>query len=232
MATATGQQVLPFYFVFDESKSMEYNGGIEAINQSLPNLHAAIARDPLVNDKTRISMISFSSDAQVLVPLTSAADITEVPGVVAKSSTNYDSVFELLKSQIPSDITSLKDAGYAVLRPTVFFISDGEPTDPGKWEKTHADLTDPTNPRHANIIAFGVDAAEKTTMARVATIACFLAEEGIDPGAALREIIRSCVDSVVQSATSSGSGMGAPTPTLIIPAAPPGSISIPLHPLD
>ena len=220
-----GQQVLPFYLVCDESASMLSNGGIEAINSSLPELHDAVASDPLVNDKTRISMIAFSDDAELLVPLTPAADIADLPGVAERGATNYKAAFELLKSQIASDIASLKNDGYQALRPAVFFISDGEPTYDG-WEQSHQSLTDKSiNPQAPNIIAFGVDQAESGTMAKVATVACFLADANVDPGAALREIIGSIADSIVQSGTSS-------TPTLVIPPAPDGTTSIPLEPMD
>ena len=220
-----GQQVLPFYLVCDESASMLTNGGIDAINNSLPELHDAVASDPLVNDKTRISMIAFSDDAELLVPLTPAADIENLPGVAERGATNYKAAFELLQSQISSDIASLKSNGYQVLRPAVFFISDGEPTYDG-WQQSHKNLTDKSsNPHAPNIIAFGVDQAEAQTMAQVGTVACFLAEDNANPGAALKEIIKTIADSIVQSGTS-------PTPTLIIPPAPDGTTSIPLEPMD
>ncbi len=37
--TGEGERVLPFYIVCDESASMAYNGGINAINKALPELH-------------------------------------------------------------------------------------------------------------------------------------------------------------------------------------------------
>jgi uncharacterized protein YegL len=41
--TATGENILPFYLVCDESGSMEGIGGIDAINSGLPELHSTIA---------------------------------------------------------------------------------------------------------------------------------------------------------------------------------------------
>ncbi|SVD90314.1 uncharacterized protein METZ01_LOCUS443168, partial [marine metagenome] len=77
----SGEQVLPFYIVCDESASMDHNGGIDAINAALPELHLSIASNPLVNDKARISLIAFSDDAEVLVPLARACDIDQMPGM-------------------------------------------------------------------------------------------------------------------------------------------------------
>ncbi len=222
---ATGEQILPFYILCDESASMAYNGGIDAINEGLPELHAAIAADPLVSDKSRICLISFSDDAEVLVPLSRAADIDQMPGMQERGATCYGEAFRMLKALIPQDIANLKADGYQVFRPAVFFISDGEPTD-SDWRDSHRELTDrASNPHAPNIIAFGVDTADAKTIAEVGATggrtAAFLAETGIDPGNALKEIMRSLTNSIVQSASSS-------TPTLVVPPAPDGTIALEL----
>ena len=142
---ATGEQILPFYILCDESASMAYNGGIDAINVGLPELHAAIAADPLVSDKSRICLISFSDDAEVLVPLARAADIDQMPGMSERGATCYGEAFRMLKALIPQDIANLRADGYQVFRPAVFFISDGEPTD-SDWRDSHRELTDRAQP--------------------------------------------------------------------------------------
>ena len=218
---ATGEQILPFYILCDESASMAYNGGIDAINQGLPELHAAIAADPLVSDKSRICLISFSDDAEVLVPLSRAADIDQMPGMAERGSTCYGEAFRMLKALIPQDIANLRADGYQVFRPAVFFISDGEPTD-SDWRDSYGDLIDrASNPHAPNIIAFGVDTADAATIAEVGTTAAFLAQTGIDPGNALKEIMRSLTNSIVQTA-------GSLTPTLVVPPAPDGTIALEL----
>ena len=132
----SGEQVLPFYIVCDESASMSSNGGIDAINSALPELHEKIASNPLVNDKARIALIAFSDDAEVLLPLSAAADVEDMPGVMPKGATNYGSAFRLLKTQIATDIAT------PVHRPT----QEGQPavllhswraTDPPKCTCAH-----------------------------------------------------------------------------------------------
>ncbi len=221
----TGEQVLPFYIVCDESASMAYNGGIDAINNGLPDLHASIASDPLVNDKSRICLISFSDTAEVLCPLAPASDIDALPGVMEKGATSFSAAFQLLKTQIAQDIAMLRADGFQVFRPAVFFISDGEPTD-SNWQDSHRELTDKSlNPHAPNIIAFGVDRADGDTIRQVGTIAAFLAEQDVNPGSALKEIMRALTNSIVQSSSSSN-------PTLVIPPAPDGTISLPLDVMD
>ena len=53
--------------------------------------------------------------------------------------TSYASAFEALRQTIPADVALLKGSGYQVHRPSVFFLSDGLPTE--KAEKWRARLT-------------------------------------------------------------------------------------------
>ena len=220
----TGEQILPFYIVCDESASMAYNGGIDAINEGLPELHSAIASDPLVSDKSRICLLAFSDEAEIVVPLARASDIEQMPGMMEKGATNYSSAFDLLKTTIDNDVAVLRNDGFQVFRPAVFFITDGEPTDTG-WESSYSLLTDKNvNSNAPNFIAFGVDGAEPSTIKSIATIAAFIAEQGVNPGAALKEIMRSLTQSIVAST-------GAATPQLVVPPPPDGTIAIDLDEL-
>jgi uncharacterized protein YegL len=217
----TGERILPFYILCDESASMANNGGIDAINQGLSELHAAIAANPFVSNKARICLISFSDTAEVLVPLARVADIDQMPTMAERGATCYGEAFRMLKALIPQDIANLRADGYQVFRPAVFFISGGEPTD-SDWRDSHRELTDlASNPHAPHIGAFGVDAADPATIEEVGTIASIVAPTGIDPGHALKDYLRALTNFIVQSAGSS-------TPTLVVPPAPDGTIGVPL----
>jgi uncharacterized protein YegL len=180
-------RILPFYIVCDESGSMDGIGGIDAINSGLPELHFTIAADPLVSDKCRIGLISFSDIAEELLPLTRATDIPAMPGMQSKGVSNYGEAFTLLRHVIDRDIDALKQQGYQVFRPAVFFITDGEPTDDQTWEQTYRSLIDKnTNRRAPNVIAFGVNGANATTIGKIGTVGAFIASSGINPGNALK----------------------------------------------
>jgi uncharacterized protein YegL len=220
---ATGENILPFYIVCDESGSMGPNGGIDAINAALPELHSTIASDPLVSDKCRIGLITFSDSAEELMSLTNLADVVAMPGMQPRGLTNYGSVFDLLKSVISRDIANLKGQGYKVYRPAVFFITDGEPTDVATWESSYRSLVDKNTNRHApNIIAFGVDGADASTIGKVGTLGGFVSTNGVSPADSLREIIGSLTNTIFDSASSS-------TPQLVVPAAPAGTTAVPLE---
>ena len=220
---ATGENILPFYIVCDESGSMGPNGGINAINAALPELHSTIASDPLVSDKCRIGLITFSDTAEELMSLTNLADVVAMPGMQSRGMTNYGQVFDLLKTVISRDIANLKSQGYKVYRPAVFFITDGEPTDVATWESSYRSLVDKNTNRHApNIIAFGVDGADATTIGKVGTLGGFVSTSGVSPADSLREIIGSLTNTIFDSASSS-------TPQLVVPAAPVGTTAVPLE---
>lgn len=226
-ATSSGHKVLPFYIVLDESGSMS-GASIDAVNNALPELHGAIAADPNVCDKTSLCVITFSDTANVLVPLTRMDDLEQMPGVQASGGTSYSAAFNTLKSTIEKDVEQLKKSRPGedfVLRPACFFISDGEPTDPGSsWRASHAALTAESFRLRPHIISFGVAGATAATILDVATgyrgkKHAYLAAQGANPGTALREIIKSLTNSIVASSRST-------TPSLVPPTNVPGVIEL------
>ena len=193
-----GFQVTPFYIVCDESQSME-GPKLDACNKALPEIHKAIAADPIIYDMVWIGIISFSDTAEVLLPLSKMTDVVDFPGLVAKDGRNYGNVFNLLRSVISADIESLQSTNHRVMRPLVFFISNGEPTD-RNWQVQHQEVADKTWPFSPHIISFGVGGAQAQTIKNVATEVdrlgqrfAFLADDNTDLGAVLREFFRPIV---------------------------------------
>ena len=165
----TGQEVLLFYIVCDESGSMGPNGGIAAINQALPELHATLAADPLVVDRIRLSIIAFSDNAEVILPLCKVTDVADMPSLTQAGLANYGIVFALLQTTIENDVNYMKSQGFRVHRPLVFFISSGEPLD--IWEPAYQGLANHTY--HPNIVGYGVDDADPVILAKIATARCY-----------------------------------------------------------
>ena len=192
MQETAGTAVLPFYILCDESGSMDANGGIDAVNNGLPELHAAIAGDPLVSDKCRIGLITFSDIAEELLPLSNLSDVQAMPGCAAKGMTNYGEAFNLLRVVIARDIANMKSQGIQVYRPAVFFITDGDPTD--DWEANHRALTDKNiNPQAPHILAFGVAGANPAVIGKIGTKAAFIAKPGVTPRTVLKEVFQSFI---------------------------------------
>ena len=170
MQTSSNQvnrRIVPIYFLLDESGSMDANGGTDGTNRGLEVLHRGIAIDPWVNDNCRISLITFSNIAHEMLPLSHLADVAELPGCTANEMTNYGEAFKLLRVVIARDIANLKSEGLSVIRPVVFFISDGDPKD--DWESARLALVDEANPWRPNIFACGYTGANQDVLKKIGT---------------------------------------------------------------
>ena len=213
---------MPLYIVCDESQSMGALG-MDACSAALPKIHAAIAADPIVNDKIRIGVISFSDTAQVLLPLSKMTDVVDFPGLVAKGGTNYGNAFTLLKNTIQTDMVDLQKSGAKVDGPIVMFITGSEPTDTN-WKDAHAQLADKTWTFSPHIISFGVGGAQADTIREVATQVdkkgksfAYLADDNADPGAVLSEIFKSLLQGLWEAACGRG---------MVLPITGPGFIKL------
>lgn len=212
------EQVLPFYLVCDESYSMQ-GPPLDAINQELPLIYQEIASNPVVADRARLGIIGFSSTAEVLLPLADLNDVHSIPQLSPRGATSYGAAFSLLKQTIEQDIAALKQSGHAPYRPTVFFLTDGLPTD--QWQAEYKSLVSSDFKAHPTILAFGFGEADATTLQQVATFRAFIADGDMAPTQALREFARQLLNSVVQSAVASSANPSGAA-QLVVPDQVPG----------
>jgi uncharacterized protein YegL len=217
-------QVLPFYLVCDESGSMS-GPPIDAINNSLPELHMEVGSNPVVADKTRFCLIGFCDIAEVLLPLSDLSTVTSMPALRANGGTDYTAAFVKLRQTIESDVQSLKGQGHDVFRPAVFFLSDGQPND-DQWHGAYRSVIDPSWKAHPNILAFGFGQADVQTIQQIATHKAFIANGTLGPAQALREFAQSLIKSVVRSGAQSAADPSGGA-TLVMPNDVPGFTSLP-----
>lgn len=193
----SGIQVFPFYLLCDTSRSMS-GSRIQAVNDGLPEIQAEILDDPIVEAKARVSVISFSTEAKLELPLTRLADVEVMPQLKAGGQTNYAKGIELARLQIDADVNWLISEGYRVLRPCVYFLTDGRPGD--SWKQIRDEWVDRTiNPFAPNIVSFGVANADEETLKRMSTQFSFIAIDGVSPSAAMREVLHMLTVSIVNS---------------------------------
>jgi uncharacterized protein YegL len=172
---------------------------LDALNDGLAQLHAAVGTDPVVADKTRFCLIGFSGKAEVLQPLCRPSDVVGVVDLTTRAATSFGEAFTLLRKTIEEDVDSLKAQSHQVYRPAVFFLSDGHPTDPATWPAAYEWLVDPDWPARPNIIAFGIGDADAATIGRIGTFQAFMSQGGVSPAAALHGFARALTTSVVRS---------------------------------
>jgi uncharacterized protein YegL len=196
-------QVLPMYFVGDESHSMA-GAPIAAVNQGLLDLRDEVAKHPLIGKKVRFGIITFADTAETRLELSELSEDLMLPNLSPRGrGTSYASAFEALRHTIPGDIALLKGSGYQVHRPSVFFLSDGQPTEKEEaWRTRLEELKDPTFKERPNVLAFGVGDADAKVIQRLASAPryAFMMSDGVSTAGAISEFAASMLNSMVSSA--------------------------------
>ncbi len=196
-------QVLPMYFVGDESHSMA-GAPIAAVNQGLVDLRDEVAKHPLIGKKVRFGIMTFADTAQTRLELSELTEDLVLPTLAPRGrGTSYASALEALRQTIPADVALLKSSGYQVHRPSVFFLSDGLPTEKTeKWLARLEELKDPGFRERPNILAFGVGEADPEVIAKLASAPRygFMMTEGVSTAGAIAEFAASMLNSMVASA--------------------------------
>jgi uncharacterized protein YegL len=206
---------------------------INTINAALPELHDEISVNPRVSDKAHFGLIAFATTAVVRLRLSDLSDVAEMPELIAQGTTNYTAAFDLLHDTIEKDWLRLRGLQHSVLRPVVFFLSDGMPSDAegnldvtNSWAAAYDALISPDFPAHPNIIAFGIGECDAEIVRRVATFKAFVQnDDALSPAAALREFAGSLSRSIVRSVSRSDVMA---EPRLFVDDTIPGFSSLPL----
>ncbi len=196
-------QVLPIYFVGDESHSMA-GDPIGAVNQGLADLRDEVAKHPLIGKKVRFGIITFAHTAETRLELSELTEDLLLPNLSPRGrGTSYASAFEALRQTIPGDVALLKSGGYQVHRPAVFFLSDGQPTErEKKWQSRLRELKDEGFRERPNILAFGVGESDPEVIRQVASAPryAFMMRDGASTAGAISEFATSMLNSMVASA--------------------------------
>jgi uncharacterized protein YegL len=193
-------RVLPIYVVCDESYSMTDH--MSTLNAGLRELHRCVQDDPVASSRVRLCLIGFADTARVVVPLSPLGDVPDIGVLAARASTNYGTAFTLLRETILTDAADLCAQSRQMYQPTVFFLSDGQPTDPALWRRAHAELLRHDWPDRPRIVAFGVGDADAATMRAVGDYKAFLYDKRTtELGDAVRVFAETLTDSLVLQGT-------------------------------
>jgi uncharacterized protein YegL len=122
---------LPVYLVLDTSGSM--NGDpIEAVRQGMKALVSELRGDPQSRETAFLSVITFDSHAQQVVPLTDINAFQEPP-LDASGTTSLGEALDLLDRAVEKEVKKTTPQQKGDWRPMVFLMTDGQPTD--SWEQ-------------------------------------------------------------------------------------------------
>jgi uncharacterized protein YegL len=111
-----------------------------------------------------------------------------------------------LRDTIEQDLAELREQSYDIHQPTVFFLSDGQPTDPAMWQRSFARLVEPGWPDRPKIVAFGIGDADPVTIRAVGEFKAFVADQdgGTTPNEALHQFTQVLADSMLSTGVPAG----------------------------
>lgn len=223
-----GQVILPFYLIADVSGSMRSEE--QQLNESMNELVQTIMKDPIVDDMVMLSVITFNSTAQTVVPLSSPSNIV-LPHLRPGGGTSYTAAFREFDRAFAQDRVALKERGIKMYRPCVFFLTDGAPGD----RDTHLDVfrslfaydpeTGAGNKAFPYFVPFGFREASAQVISRLAypdfgrtKSRWFLAAS-----ADVAEVLNSIADVLGRSVVGSGLSASGGNPMIVPPEPPAGS---------
>jgi len=229
------QLIMPFYIICDVSWSMKDNNNIDALNSGLKDLVDDISKDAIVSDATMISIITFSGNAEVVVPLAPAYDI-ELPTLTAGGGTYYGAALEKYADTVKKDHERIRAQGSRFYRPCVFFLTDGEPLDDWKpvfHKVIHYDKkTGQGNKMYPYIVSFGFAGARKEVLTALA-YPNFGEKQGrafFSDSGNVHQLLDSIRDFIGKSVMSSGKSVGDGNPQIILDGNIKGMVSAPPAP--
>lgn len=142
---------LPVYLLIDCSESM-VGDAINSVQVGLETLLSTLRSDPHALETAYVSVITFSDEANQIIPLTELTEI-QTPRLTASAGTSLGKAFSLLRNCIEGEVRKSTPSQKGDYRPLVFLLTDGQPTDDWRTVKESVDRL--TKPRIANFYAIG-----------------------------------------------------------------------------
>jgi len=118
---------LPVYLLIDTSGSM-MGEPIESVKNGIQVMISSLRQNPQAIETAYLSIITFNTSAQQIVPLTDLASF-QVPDLVASGTTALGDGLKLLSSCIDNEVVHTTAETKGDWRPVIFLMTDGVPTD-------------------------------------------------------------------------------------------------------
>jgi len=113
-----------FYLMVDVSGSTVRRGFLAGVTRALPAVVGEI-----VQAESRLAVLTYATEAAVLIPMTRVSDLDVLPAPVAGGLSSLVAGFDLLADVAGQDRAVLTADGLPAPRPTVLVVADDLPTD-------------------------------------------------------------------------------------------------------
>ncbi|NME70120.1 vWA domain-containing protein [Flammeovirga aprica] len=118
---------LPVYILVDVSYSMQ-GGPIQGVQSGVEFLVSELRKNPHALETVYLSLVTFSTNAETLVPLTELMDF-QTPQLAVSGMTSLGEGLELVAVKSELEVTKSSPTQKGDWKPLVFIMTDGEPTD-------------------------------------------------------------------------------------------------------
>jgi uncharacterized protein YegL len=187
---------LPTYLVIDTSKSMLVHEAL--LNKTVDHVFDVLSDAPHVSEFAHISIITFNTDAHVVLPMSDIESVASVPNIMCSGATNYGAAFHLLRQRIDHDYHQLATARN-VQRAAVFMLTDGAPNDKD-WATELAALNDRGWRLRPAIISYGFGDANEAIIQKVGNTAAYLAIDAENETGAITSMLTDMLTTLAGSA--------------------------------
>lgn len=122
---------LPVYLLLDTSGSMS-GEPIEAVKNGVQGMISMLRQNPQAIETAYISVITFGTTAQQLIPLTDLASFQMVD-LKASGTTSLGEALSLVSQKMDTEVMKTTAEQKGDWKPLVFIMTDGVPTD--EWQQ-------------------------------------------------------------------------------------------------
>ena len=209
---------MPVYLLLDVSGSMT-GAPIAAVEQGVQLLHNELLAQPQAVEMVHLSVITFASSANQVVPLTAITSFAP-PSLSAGGGTSLGAAFRTLGQALDREIQPTTTSRKGDFKPLVFLLTDGEPTD--NWEPEVNALKARREKKAGTIIALGCgDAVNQVVLKQITDAVLLMTDVTPDNLRAFFKWVSASVTTVSKSAASPASGE---SPAAALPPPPSGFV--------